>query len=227
MFGFLLQHDRTKKPMPTPHHDPTAQPLWLVSKEDIYSQGNEAVLLLKKGACIEPALLPKFERYGARASQFEIRTAKGDRTIPIPEARPAGHQDPITTRPRNLPNHRKSVLVLAPDPKQLARLTDCLFVCGVPLTQIQPLRVANQLAWTLEKHHPHVLLVDYDLPGEADGLSVLEALDVSAVSRVILAVNWNRLKKRTREEVETWAADRQVRLLEKPVSRHALSDHLT
>ena len=234
MFGFIKEHDR-KRPVPAPiklFEGGARGRVVLVSREDIYaSRGEEKILLLRKGTMIDAASFSKFERHGVHADQFEIQTS-GIQTLDEPgKADPAvfsSHTNPITAAP---PAAKKRALVLDPDPKSLTRTTDCLFVCGVNLDRIHPLRVARHLEWALEKYRPQVLVVDYMLNSGTDGLclltSVLEARTWDGViEQTILTIDFRGRLNHSQEEITAWADIHGISLIPKPVNRFTLHSFL-
>ncbi len=234
MFGFHKDRDK-KRPFPAPikHlEDESQRQVILVSREDIYApHGQDKILLLRKGSAIDAASFSKFERYGVHVSQFEVQ-ATGvqmlDESITTESVAFSAHTNPITAAP---PKPKKRVLVLDPDAKSLARTTDCLFVCGVELSHIHPLRVARHIEWTLEKYRPQVLVVDYTLNVGTDGLSLLSSVLGNrawdgVIEQVILTIDFRGRLNHAQEEIIAWAEAHQVSLIPKPVNRFILNDFL-
>jgi hypothetical protein len=220
----------------------------LVTREDIYreNKGMEPILLLRKGYEVTPEELPRFIRNGAKPHQFQFKHTEEPlrayqllpkppiQSTPAPvllrRTQPASDPpDTLSIRPQT--GNRKKVLILEPDPKSMKRLIDCLFICGVPLDRIHPVRLAEHLNWVAEKYRPNVLVVDYALPGSAQtGLDVLTAVQhLPWLERCILTVNPNQMppKNDNWQALEAICQERNIRLLVKPVNRRTLNRLLT
>jgi hypothetical protein len=224
----------------------------LVSKEDIYrdNRGQTPILLLRKGQEVVPEDLTKLVQNGARPEQFRFQYKQNpsqnamtfrasDLAQAFEQSRAAseGMSNPITTRenvqtvaPANPQRHSKKVLILEPDQKSIKRLIDCLFVCGFNLQRIQPVRIPAHLNWTLERHCPQVLIVDYALGGQQNGLTLLlQTLpSLKGVEEVILTLDPQSPLPMAEEVGLRKACDENgIKILYKPISRFGLHQLLS
>lgn len=210
----------------------------LVTSEDIYrkNRGMEPILLLRKGFELTPDELPKFLNSGAQIHQFyykhtgqilnpgyqKPRAKKQDRP---PLAR--GMSNPLTQKSSSVALQRlqqKRVLIVEPDQKNLKRLIDCLFICGIQLDRIHPVRVVSSVPWAMEKYRPQILVANYELSSSIDGLTLLQAFaDLSYVETLILTVpNGHLLSLEENAAIEALSHRIKIKILSKPVSRFAL-----
>lgn len=234
MFGFVRLNPQNLKSTPAG----MAQEI-LVSREDIYRNdlGGEPILLLRKGFELTPEELPRFLKSGAKTHQFRYKhsdeplRATYQKPLP-PEVRKGFSPSASNPIERELPARglkQKRALIVEPEQKSLKRLIDCLFICGLKLDRIHPVRVVSNTPWAVEKYRPQILVADYSLPGSIDGLTLLQAFaELSYVETLILAIAPNTIL--SPEENEIIAAIRQqkqFKILSKPVSRFALQRILT
>jgi hypothetical protein len=150
----------------------------LICQEDIFHPGSrrKPILLLSKGQEISTRDLPKLIMHGVQPEQFRFKPEETEE-IPFEEVdeKPfsqavatavektkaatveAGGSSSIAWRPLGK-RRAHTVVILESDPKILKRLIDCLFVCGYDLNKIHPVGVAANLAWTLERYKPDLLI---------------------------------------------------------------------
>lgn len=210
----------------------------LVSKEDIYRHAphSEPVLLLKKGYEVSAEELPRYLKNGARANQF--RTKWPDEASPEtnPETSPAVER--VSLKPgamhnpllqpsalRRATRSHKRVLIVEPDQKGLKRIIDCLFICGFSLDKIQPLRVVNHLAWALDKHQPHLLLLDFptqDIPASLAWLQNL-ATGPSVTQTIVTLSPHLAMREAEVKWLQRICLEKQIKILAKPVNRFSLN----
>lgn len=235
MFGFVNAHHRDANAISKPVAAEWP-PGTLISREDIYreSKGMPPILLLRKGYEVSPTELPRFIRNGARPHQFLFKPADDLEHNPLPqpfdriprqeflEEISAGAFDTSLQTP---PRHKQRVLILEPDAKNLKRLIDCLFICGVPLDRIHSVRMPEQLAWAVEKYRPHLLVVDYHLPSGKTGLELLAGFNsLYNASRIIFTLEANASLSNLEKKAFELAAPRlSIQLLKKPVSRFTVN----
>lgn len=207
----------------------------LISQEDIYrkSKGSEPVLLLRKGCEVEAGDLPKFIKNGARPHQFRLKYPdEAAVLLEEPTDFDQIHQalemvtNPITQSESLLRFQRsqKRVLILEPDARSFKRLMDCLFVSGFNLGLINPVGSPQGLAWTLEKHQPHILIVDLDLGKKQNGLELLLSLNrPSHLEQVILTLpERSQLNEAQQNVFYRLCEQKNIKILTKPVNRFAL-----
>jgi hypothetical protein len=232
MFGFVRLNPQNLKSTPA-----GLQQEILVTSEDIYRQdhGLEPILLLRKGFELTPDELPKFLKSGARAHQFyykhtgktlnpdyqKLRAQKQDRP---PLAR--GMSNPMAHGAvRAIPGiQQKRALIVEPDQKNLKRLIDCLFICGLKLDRIHPVRVVSSVPWAMEKYRPQILIANYELSSSIDGLTLLQAFaQFSCVETLILTLPIGHLLSlEENAAIEALSHQISIKILSKPVSRFAL-----
>lgn len=232
MFGFVRLNPQNLKSTPA-----GLQQEILVTSEDIYRQdrGMEPILLLRKGFELTPDELPKFLKSGARTHQFyykhtgktlnpnyqKPRTQKQDRP---PLARgmsnPLAHSTVSTLKSIQ----QKRALIVEPDQKNLKRLIDCLFICGLRLDRIHPVRVVSSVPWAMEKYRPQILIANYELSSSIDGLTLLQAFaQLSWVETLILTLPIGHLLSlEENAAIEALSHQIKIKILSKPVSRFAL-----
>lgn len=246
MFGFIRPKNRDLK---------TAKPAVqssgiLVTREDIYreNKGLEPILLLRKGYEVTPEELPRFIRNGAKPHQFQLKYAaealvghqapqklpQQPPTTPVPMPVRRSKPLPILSSgvsPIPQTANLKRALILDPDPKSMKRLIDCLFICGIQLDRIHPVRMAEHLGWVGQKYRPHILVVDYELPGcSQTGLDILATMQhMPWLERCILTLNPQQafLSDDEQQAVKTFCQEKNIKILEKPVNRHTLNRLLT
>lgn len=239
MFGFIRQRNRNLKQATPAAHSAAI----LVSKEDIYreNRGMEPILLLRKGYEVSKEELPRFLRNGARPNQFQWKYGLNQELpsanpIPLPPQPQNNRNYRGTTSPIGTPGsplghptptvkHRRKTLVLDSDQKSMKRLIDCLFVCGMPLDRIHPVRLAEHLPWAIDKYNPQILVVDYHLSGTYTGLEVLVALPhLSGLNQVILTISPRPVLSKDEEQlIQHFCQENNIKLLRKPVDRHTLN----
>lgn len=234
MFGFVRLNPQNLKSTP----DGIEQEI-LVSREDIYRNdlGGEPILLLRKGFELTPDELPRFLKSGAQMHQFRYKHSdeplRSTYQKPLrPEARKGLSRGVSNPLERELPPRglkQKRALIVEPEQKSLKRLIDCLFICGLKLDRIHPVRVVSNTPWAVEKYRPQILVADYSLPGSIDGLTLLQAFsELSYVETLILAVPPNTiLSTEENEIIATLSQQKQFKILSKPVNRFALQRILT
>ncbi|HEY9746333.1 MAG TPA: hypothetical protein V6C99_08960 [Oculatellaceae cyanobacterium] len=213
----------------------------LISQENIYRPRNpelagharKPVLLLKKGMEITANLLPKLVRNGADPAQFLIKSDDGKLTPASFMSSPLSDTNLQTDAPTSLVRairSKKRVVLLDPDTKSLKRLTDCLFTCGFGLDNLYPVRMASGLSWALQKYAPHLLIVEYLLPGKQEnGLQALRELAsvLPFLEQVILvAPPLQSLSDEESWEIQAFCRQWNVKTLSKPVNRFALKQIL-
>jgi hypothetical protein len=245
MFGFIRPKNRDLKTA-----KPAVQPSGiLVTREDIYreNKGLEPILLLRKGYEVTAEELPRFIRNGAKPHQFQLKHA----AEPVVAAYQAPQKLPkppvpapmLVRRHKPLPvlsgsvspipqtANRNRALILDPDPKSMKRLIDCLFICGIQLDRIHPVRMAEHLSWVGQKYRPHILVVDYELPGfPQTGLDILMNLhQMPWLECCILTLNPQQplLSQEEKQSIKAFCREKNIKILEKPVNRHTLSRLLT
>jgi len=239
MFGFIRPNNPDLKAKPA-----AAQPdAILVCKEDIYreNRGMEPILLVRKGYEVKPEELPRFIRNGARPQQFHFKPGAGQdtqRTLPIPaipprNANPVNKGSSIPIAPPAEPGgnraytarNRHKALILEQDPKSMKRLIDCLFICGLQLDRIHPVRVTEHLGWALNKYRPHILVVDYHLQGGHNGLEAITSLQkLPGVEKAILTLAPHPILSEAENRfIEEFCREKNIKILSKPVSRHSLN----
>ena len=229
MFGFIrLKQEEFRKAASEGISDV------VISREDIYRQmpGADPILLLRKGFELSMDDLPRFLKNGAKMHQFSYKhSAEPLRKVASRPERPTqdrplsrnGMGNPILER-RYSPLVGKRALILEPDQKNLKRLIDCLFICGLKLDRIHPVRMTSNITWALEKYRPSILVIDYHLPGSIDGLSMLQAFsELSYLETLILTINPDQiLSEEENDMITALCREKQIKLLTKPVSRFAL-----
>ncbi|MGE0201424.1 MAG: hypothetical protein AB7P76_10705 [Candidatus Melainabacteria bacterium] len=254
MFGFF-KHSRTdlyKAPVPAAQQwnedihariEARAEDIVLVSREDIYSNDREHVLLMAEGTEFEPALLPKFMKYGVSPSQFYIRDLNAetgdegiealaeDETMPDPRMRRA-HSNPlsavnnvITPLQRTIRQGYR-VMVLDEDARHLGRLTQCLLKCGFNAAMIQPIRKAEHLGWALDKYCPHILLLNQRLQQrDASGIDLIEQEihGLQGAQQIILMVDPDDVPPAEQDRFLSRVRALEVDVILKPVHRFALN----
>jgi hypothetical protein len=147
------------------------------------------------------------------------------------EAFKAAVSNPIMASLRTaIPAERahKKVLILEPEQKCLKRLIDCLFVCGFNLEKIQPVRIPDHLSWSIERHHPNILMINYQLSGEKNGVALLKSLQrTPGVEHIILTIDpYPTLPMAEEVALRKFCDEKAVKILYKPVSRFALNQLL-
>lgn len=212
----------------------------LISKEDIYreNRGLEPILLLRKGYEITTEELPRLIRNGARPHQFQFKTqpelldyseSLQPRNAHEPQERPL--KKSVSLRPlasMDVGQHKKTVMILDPDQKSIKRLVDCLFICGLSLNRIHPVRMSDHLSWTLKKYKPQILFIDYNLSGQQTGLDILESLPEilmgqTGLETVIMTLSQNsNLTEAEKRLIAMFCETKNIAVLEKPISRFAL-----
>jgi len=219
MFGFVNAHHRDANAISSKPVAAEWPPGTLVSREDIYreSKGMPPILLLRKGYEVSPTELPRFIRNGARPHQFLFKPSEDLEYKPLPQ--------PFDTSLQTPPRHKQRVLILEPDAKNLKRLIDCLFICGIPLDRIHSVRMPEQFAWAVEKYRPHLMVVDYHLPGGKTGLELLAGFNsLYNVSKIIFTLEANAsLSNLEKKAFESAASRPSIQLLKKPVSRFTVN----
>lgn len=230
MFGFMRLNPQNLKSTP----EGVEQEI-LVSREDIYrrERGSDPILLLRKGFELTADELPRFLKNGAQMHQFGYKHSN----VPLkpsysrpgrPEAmrKPAQWDANQPTGPANLPTgfQQKRVLIVEPNQKDLKRLIDCLFICGLRLDRIHPVRVAANTPWAVEKYRPQILVADLRMMGQLDGLTILQAFtEFSFVERLILTIPAGyTLSTDENQVVQTLKARKNIKILSKPVNRFVL-----
>lgn len=232
MFGFVRLNPQNLKSTPA-----GVQQEILVTSEDIYrhDRGVDPILLLRKGFELTSDELPRFLKSGARTHQFHYKhTGKavttGYQKPPAPrrDNRPGfsrGMGNPI--KPETAPIQEiqsKRALIVEPEQKSMKRLVDCLFICGLKLDRIHPVRVVSNAPWAVDKYRPQILIADYGLSGEIDGLTLLQAFaGLSFVETLILTVPTGYLlSAEENEAIESLSRHKKIRILSKPVSRFTM-----
>ena len=128
-------------------------------------------------------------------------------------------------RPSSTIRNAKRVLILEPDSKSLKRIMDCLFSCGFQLERLHPVRIISSLDWALRKYTPHVLIVDYRLSGNPDGIQLLQELRpvLPVLERVILMTPpISKLSEREDERIDAFCNTWRIRRIAKPINRFSL-----
>lgn len=231
MFGFVRLNPQNIKSTP----DGVEQEI-LVSREDIYRNdlAGEPILLLRKGFELTPEELPRFLKSGAQLHQFRHKHSeeplrsvyqkpqRSEASKPLSR----GASNPLERElpPRELPARglkQKRALIVEPEQKSLKRLIDCLFICGLKLDRIHPVRVVSSAPWAVDKYRPHILVADYSLPGSIDGLTLLQAFsELSYVETLILVVSPTIvLSPEENASIEAIGQQKTVKILSKPVNR--------
>lgn len=107
----------------------------------------------------------------------------------------------------------------------MKRLIDCLFICGLQLDRIHPVRVSEHLSWALEKYRPQLLVVDYHLQGGQNGLETLTALHkLPGVEKIILTLAPHPILSEAENRlIEEFCREKDIKILSKPVSRYSLN----
>ncbi len=229
MFGFIRLNPHHLQSTPTG----TRQDI-LVSSEDIYrfDMGMEPLLLLRKGFELTPEELPRFLKSGAQRYQFHYKySGQSLAKAPLPNQGMRkfpgmGNSilDPINKLKKSTQVPYKQALIIEPDQKHLKRLVDCLFVCGIPLDQIHPVRVVSSVPWAVEKYRPQILVANYDLSNTIDGLSLLQIFaGLSFVETLILIMPPHiDLSDEEEEALQRINQNKRIKLLTRPVNRFDL-----
>lgn len=188
----------------------------LVSRENIYSDGENGTLLLKKGTEILPDALPKLVQCGADPSLFYIKA----------NPQPGNSYDtnnPVLRDARAAIFATKRVLVLDSNPKGLTRMMNQLVSLGFSMGKIHPVRMPQYLGWSIEKYQPDLLILDYQLSGSLNALDVLKsATECANVPQVIMTVPTGVVTKFNQENFFAQVDALQVDVLFKPVPLTAL-----
>ncbi|MDX2085489.1 MAG: hypothetical protein SFZ03_08885 [Candidatus Melainabacteria bacterium] len=130
---------------------------------------------------------------------------------------------------RNLRSKRalieqQTVMILDPDERSNARLTDCLMACGVTYDHIHPVRLISQWQWAMAKYQPDFLFVSFDLQQGRHGLSVLEAAtETHPTTRLILIADPKALKPDVQRRLTSLVAAYNSLILWKPIHRGQLA----
>ncbi len=230
MFGFVRLNPQNLKSTPVGIEQEI-----LVTREDIYRQmqGMEPILLLRKGFELTPEELPRFLKSGAQMHQFNYKNSQQPlRPQYQKPARPEKARNGLqrgTSNPIELGQHLKRALIIEPEQKSMKRLIDCLFICGLRLDRIHPVRVISNTPWAVEKYRPDVLMADYELPGSIDGLTLLMAFaELSYVDTLILTVPSDFiLSEEENQRLAAMDPQKKIKILTKPVNRFALHRILT
>ena len=230
MFGFVRLNPQNLKSTPVG----AAQEI-LVTREDIYRQdrGSEPILLLRKGFELTPEELPRFLKSGAQTHQFHYKhsgklLSPGYQKPPRPgrerQSLSRGVSNPMEAPTPLRGIQQKRVLIVEPDQKNLKRLIDCLFICGLKLDRIHPVRVVSSAPWAMEKYRPQILVAGYELSDSIDGLTLLQAFaDLSFVETLILTVPAGfLLSEEENEVIESLGQRKKIKILSKPVNRFTL-----
>lgn len=227
MFGFMRPQANPQTNTPA-----TGQQDILVSSEDIYrfDLGPEPILLLRKGFELSVSDLPRFLKNGAKRHQFHYKQ-NGQRLAKLPPQKllPGGGmanalQESARREAKIVRIPYKKALIVEPDPKHLKRLMDCLFVCGIPLDQIHPVRMASNAPWAVDKYRPQILVANYDLANPIDGLSLLQAFSALSFVESLILVLPSEVTLSTAE----WSTVRRIQqqkplqVLTRPVNRFDL-----
>ncbi len=232
----------------------------LVSKEDIYRDlsGATPTLLLRKGQVVQSADLSKLIQNGARPDQFRLQSQRDDEGAPqtyrsvelapvfVETAAQTGMSNPIVPKEIALPAapppsrptmgshvsraHRR-VMILEPAQKAMKRLTDCLFACGFKLDNIHPVRIPAQLEWSLKRHQPDLLVLDYHLDGNAQGLILLTQMNLSRLDcEIVVTVDAETLNPAEIITLEKYlkaaSPQKAIKILYKPINRFAMDQLL-
>lgn len=233
MFGFVRLSPQNLKSTPR-----GAEQEILVTREDIYRnmQGADPILLLRKGFELTREELPRFLKNGAKTHQFHYKhTGEPLRPIYQKPAQPAYSEVEKRSLPRGASNpierdtiprgfKQKRALIVEPDQKNLKRLIDCLFISGLKLDRIHPVRLVSNTPWAVEKYRPQILVADYELPGDIDGLTLLQAFaELSYVETLILTVSPEFiLSEEENVAIEALNHRKRIKIVTKPVNRFDL-----
>jgi hypothetical protein len=229
MFGFIRLN-----PNHLQSHPAAARQETLVSSEDIYrfDLGLDPILLLRKGFELSPEELPRFLKSGAQLHQFHYKHS-GQSLAKAPALAHGIHKRTgmgnsiLATFKKPKKSTQvpyKQALIIEPDQKHLKRLIDCLFVCGVPLDQIHPVRVVSSVPWALEKYRPQILMANYELSNTINGLSLLQILaDLSYVETLVLILPPHiALSTEEQTALQRINQKKRIKLLTRPVNRFDL-----
>lgn len=235
MFGFIRLNPNHSQSTPV-----GSRPDILVSSEDIYrfDLGGEPILLLRKGYELTPEELPRFLKSGAQRHQFHYKnTGQSLAQAPLSGTAFRKHKGMensiLDTYSRKLKKSTqvpyKQALIIEPDQKNLKRLVDCLFVCGIPLDQIHPVRVVSSVPWAVEKYRPQILVANHELAHTIDGLSLLQLFSgLSFVETLILIMPPHiQLSDEEQLTLQRINQSKRIKLLTRPVNRFDLQPLLS
>lgn len=229
MFGFIRLNPNHLQSNPA-----AARQDILVSSEDIYrfDRGLEPILLLRKGFELTPEELPRFLKSGAQPHQFHYKhtghsLAKAPvNTQDIRRQHGMGNSilNPFKRLQKSTQIPYKQALIIEPDHKHMKRLVDCLFVCGIPLDQIHPVRVISSVPWAVEKYRPQILVANYELSNPIDGLSLLQIFAGLSFVETLILITPPHIDLSDEEQValQRINQNKRIKLLTRPVNRFDL-----